>query len=107
MLARAFIDYVLKAPPGVTSGLLEWDIQIEDGRGAIVKGGLTFQGDYAGGESVRVPPKRVRATREALRDEADEIAFRWTINAASPSWPAYAEIQDSAIQYEPTRWRSN
>jgi hypothetical protein len=106
-LARLFIDYALKAPPGVTSGTLEWDITIEDGRGNVIKTGLSFQGDYAGGELVRVPPKRIRAVAENVKSEADEVAIRWTINAASPAWPAYAEIQDSALQYMTTRWRAN
>lgn len=102
-----FIDYALKAPPGVTSGILEWDLKVEDGRGNVVSGAtaLVFPGDYAGGELVRVPPKRVRASNQNVKVEATEIALHWTLNAASPSWPAYAEIQDSTIQYSETRPR--
>jgi hypothetical protein len=66
-LIRFFIDYVLKAPPGVTSGTLEWDVTVEDGRGSIIAGGSGFPGDYAGGEIVRVPPKRHREVEENNR----------------------------------------
>lgn len=106
-VARLFIDYALKAPPGVTSGALEWDITIEDGRGNVLKTALPFVGDYAGGEIVRVPPKRRRGVNEQLKFEAEEVAFRWVLNAAAPSWPAYCEIQDSAIEYEGTRNRTS
>lgn len=107
-LRKAFLDYALKAPPGVITGTLEWDISIEDGRGNVLMSTPTItalQGDYAGGESVRIPPKRRREVREAVILESDEIAIRWTLNAASPSWPAYCEVQDSALQYEPTHPR--
>jgi len=103
-----YLDYVLKAPPGVTSGTLEWDVTIEDGRGNVLMTTPTLSpltGDYAGGESVRVPPKRIRAVRENIILESDEIAVRWTLNAASPSWPAYCEVQDSALRYETTHDR--
>lgn len=103
---RFFIDDLLKAPPGVTSGTIEWDITVEDGRGNVIATGSGFPGDYAGGETTRVQPKRHREVEEAIRAEADEIALRWTLNAAAPAWPVYAEVQDSALQYEPTRWRS-
>lgn len=103
-LTRIFIDYILKAPPGITSGVIEWDISIEDGRGNVLASNLPFAGDYAGGELVRVAPKRIRAVEEDTRPEAKEIAVRWRLNAAAPSWPVYAEIQDSAVQYETTRW---
>jgi hypothetical protein len=102
---RMLVDYALKAPPGVTSGTLEWDITVEDGRGNVLRAGIPFLGDYAGGELVRVPPKRRREVRESVRLEVTEVAFHWRLNAAAPSWPAYAEIQDSALQYETTRWR--
>jgi hypothetical protein len=105
-LQRFFIDYTLKAGPGVTSGLIEWDITLEDGRGNIITTVNGFPGDYAGGELVRVAPHRHREVEESVRVEADEIALRWKLNVASPSWPAYAEVQDSALQYQVTRWRS-
>lgn len=104
-LHRFFIDYALKAPPGVTNGTLQWEITVEDGRGNSLSAALPFPGDFAGGELVRVPPKRIRATYEGSKPEATEIALHWRLNAASPSWPAYAEIQDSALQYETTRIR--
>lgn len=107
-LSRALLDYALKAPPGQTAGTLEWGVSIEDGRGNVLVTASDLgplQGDYAGGELVRVPPKRRREVRENLKIEADEIAIRWTLNAASPSWPAYCEVQDSALQYETTHQR--
>jgi hypothetical protein len=105
-LIRFFIDYVLKAPPGVTSGTIEWDVSVEDGRGAVIASGSGFPGDYAGGEIVRVLPKRHREVEENNRPEVDEIALRWILNASAPSWPVYAEIQDSAVQYQPAQWAS-
>lgn len=107
-LHKALLDYALKSPPGVTTGTLEWDISIEDGRGNVLMSSPTISpllADYAGGEIVRVPPKRRREIREAVILESDEIAIRWTLNAASPAWPAYCEVQDSALQYEPTHDR--
>jgi hypothetical protein len=103
-----YLDYALKAPPGVITGTLEWDVSIEDGRGNVLMSTPTLPalaGDYAGGESVRVPPKRRREVRESLILESDEIAIRWTLNAGSPSWPAYCEIQDSALRYATTHDR--
>lgn len=100
-----FIDYALKTPPSVTSGTLQWEVTVEDGRGNALSTPVTFPGDYAGGELVRVPPKRIRATNEKVKVEATEIALHWRLNASAPAWPAYAEIQDSALQYQQTRAR--
>jgi hypothetical protein len=105
-LQRFFIDYALKTGPGVTSGAIEWDITLEDGRGNVITTVNGFPGDYAGGELVRVAPHRHREVEESVRVEADEIALRWILNAGAPAWPAYAEVQDSALQYTVTRWRS-
>lgn len=104
-LQRFFVDYALKAPPGVTSGLLQWEITVEDGRGIAVSTPLIFVGEYAGGELVRVQPRRIRATNESVKPEATEIALHWRLNAQAPAWPAYAEIQDSTVQYVETRIR--
>lgn len=104
-ISAFFIDYALKAPPGVTSGTLQWEVTVEDGRGNALSTAIFFAGDYAGGELIRVPPKRIRATNEKVKVEATEVALHWRLNAQGPSWPAYAEIQDSAMQYETTRRR--
>lgn len=105
-LERFFVDYALKAPPGVTSGTLQWEITVEDGRGNPLNPAvLPFVGDYAGGELVRIAPKRIRATNESVKPEVTEIALHWRLNAQAPAWPAYAEIQDSTIQYISTRLR--
>lgn len=104
-LSRLFADYVTIGEPNFTSGILRWNVSIQDHRG-VELATTTLDGDFPSAGNVLTVGQLIRRVKD-IRAEVETVRLVLTLEGGAGGQGAQqADLHDIALEYQPAQWRA-